>query len=209
LRSGLAWAEPCPSADGSPPRSRRGTCRGRSGSRHRTKDDLNPHLVQVFIQQVDDLFESFLANRGLGLSKKLVLPLNHGTPHCPFARLVPFQAFLQRDVEEQDDARHLILPRQVQQVLAGLQGEGGGVHHAEAIQAEPLLDQEMNEGEGLSLIPLVALVVANAPAGPVRGDDLRGAELVLREGGLAAGRRSAKDHDGRSDQTEGLLRALG
>jgi hypothetical protein len=141
--------------------------------------------------------------------KKLVLALNHGTPHCPFARLVPFEAFLQRDVEEQGDARDLIFPRQLQQVVAGLQRERSGIDYAEAIQAEPLLDQEMHKREGLGLIPLVPLVVANAAARPVRRDDLRGPEVAHRECGLPAGRRSAKDHEGGSDQTDGLLRAWG
>jgi hypothetical protein len=189
------------------PRSGPGTRRNGDDSRDRTKNDFDPHLIQVFIPQVEDLFEPLLANRRLSLLENLVLAFNHSTPHCPLSRLVPFEAFLKGDIEEQGDGRHLILPCKVQQVPASLRGKRGGIHDAEAVQAEPLLDQEMEEREGLSLIPLVPLVVANASPRPVGRDDLSGTEVALREGGLPAGRRSAEDDDRRSHQAEGLLGA--
>jgi hypothetical protein len=95
------------------PGSGRGARRDGGESRDRTKNDFDPHLVQVFILQVEDLFEPLLANRLLGLLEDLVLAFNHGPPHCPFSRLVPFAAFLKGDIEEQGDGRHLILPGKV------------------------------------------------------------------------------------------------
>jgi hypothetical protein len=141
--------------------------RGRSRSRDRAKDDFNPHLVQVFIPQLDDLFEAFLVNGPPSLFKELVLALDDGASHCPFARVVPFEAFLKGDIEEQGDARHLIPACKVQQVPASLRRERGGIHNAEPVQAQALFDHEMDECEGLGLISLVALVVADAPARPV------------------------------------------
>jgi hypothetical protein len=216
LHSGLGWGLHRAGRRTERPRSRRslqrpgrGTRRVCGRPRNRTKDDFNTRLVQVFVVQLDDLVESFRANARLGLFKGLALAFNHGTSYRPLASLVPLEALLQGNIKEERDARDLILPRQVQQVLAGLGRERGGIHYAEAIQGETLLDQEMHERKGLGLKPLIALVVAYPRTRPVRGDDLRGAEVALRECGFAARRRSAKYHDGRPDQADTLFRSFG
>lgn len=82
-------------------------------------------------------------------------------------RLIALDAFLKRDIEKQNYARHLLFSRQVQQIPPGLRRERGGIDHAKPVPAKALLDEEMNEREGLRTETLVPLVVAYACPRPV------------------------------------------
>jgi len=175
--------------------------RGRPGHRMRNRTEYNFHSrsAQILVAHLNDLIESFRADAKLGVFEGLILTFNHLASDRSLAGLVPLQALLQGDVEKKRDARDLILARQAQKFPAGVKRESGGVHDAEPIQAETLLGEKMDQGKSLGLKTLVPFVVAYVGSRPVRGNDLRCAEVIPRKRGFSAGRRPTQDHDGRAD----------
>lgn len=60
----------------------------------------------------------------------------------------------------------------------------------------------MDQGKGLGVESLVAVVVANQGASPVGGYYLGGPEVMFGEGGFSTGRGAAQHHDGRPEETQ-------
>jgi hypothetical protein len=73
-----------------------------------TEDNFNLDVVHVLIRKVDDLVKPFLPDVRLGLSKRQVLPLDHLAPYRPFTQAVPLDAFLQRNIKQENHASNLI-----------------------------------------------------------------------------------------------------
>jgi hypothetical protein len=57
--------------------------------------------------------------------------------------------------------------------------ERSRIHHTEAVQAQSQFREVADESECLGVKTLVTLVVTNASSRPIRGDDLRWAEVTL------------------------------
>jgi hypothetical protein len=146
---------------------------------NRTEDDFNLDVVHVHISKVEDLVKSFPPNVRLSLSKRQILPLDHLAPYRPFTRAVPLDTFLQRNIKEEDHAGNLISPCQFKEFPSMGRRERSRIHHTEPVQAQSQLREVADKSERLGVEALVPLVVAYAPSRPVRGDDLRGAEMTL------------------------------
>jgi hypothetical protein len=107
------------------------------------------------------------------------------------ALFVTFYADFQRRVEDDQGGGNLAFPGQVEKFLARRDGQRGGVHHAQPIHRKPLFYKEMQQCKGLDVKALVAFVVANEGARPIRRDNLRRPEVPLSKGGFPASRRAA------------------
>jgi hypothetical protein len=185
--------------------SNRATRRRRRRARHGTENDLDPRSAKILIAQFNHLVETLLPQARLRSLEELVLTFDNWPADGSLSPLIALDAFLERDIEKQDHARHPVSPRQFQEILAGLRRECGGIDHAKPVRAQALLDEEMNELEGLRTEALVALVVAYAPARPVGGNHLRGPEVALRESGLSASCGPTKHHHRRPNQSDGFF----
>ena len=155
-------------------------CRGGLGNG--TEDNFNLDVVHVLVSKVDDLVKSFLPNVCLGLCKRQILPLDHLAPYRPFTRAVPLDTFFQRNIKEKDHGGNLIALCQFQEIPSMGRRECSRIHHTEAVQTQPQLREVADKSERLGVKTLVALVVAYASSRPVRGDDLRRAEVTLCKG---------------------------
>jgi hypothetical protein len=163
--------------------------------------DFDLDLFQIAILKLHDLVESLLANRFFGLHKGFVLTLDNWPAHGALALFVARDAGFQRHIEKQQRGGDLELLRQVEQILPRLRGERRGVNHTQTVHRKPLLDKEMHQGKGLGVAALVAFVVADAAARPIRRNDLRGPKVALGKCGFSASRRSTKHYNRRSEQT--------
>jgi hypothetical protein len=158
--------------------------------------DFDFDFLQLFLAQLEDLVKAFLLDCSGGLLEELILPLNDRPANGAFSLGITLQAFLQRHIENKSHAGHTMFPRQLQQVSARLRGERCGIDHAQALDIQALLDQEVQEREGLHLKTLVALIITHQRARLVRRDDLSWPEVARCEGGFSANRRAAQHHDG-------------
>jgi hypothetical protein len=165
------------------------------GPHYRAELDFNLDLFQVAILKLHDLVESLLANRFFGLRKGFVLALDNRPAHSALALFVTRGAGFQRHIEKQQSGGNLELLRQVEQFLARLRGERRGVHHAQTVHRKPLFNKEMHQRKGLRVAALVAFVIADATARPIRGNDLRGAKVALGKCGFSASRRATKHYN--------------
>jgi hypothetical protein len=178
-------------------------------ARHRAEDDFDLHVVEICVLKFHDLVKALLAQGGFGQLEGLVLALDDGPPHGALAFLVALDASFQRRIEDDRHSRHLVFLRQVQQIPACRAGQRRRVHHAKAIQREALIHQEMHQREGLRIETLVALVVTDSAAGPIRRDNLGGPEVALGKIGFPAGRGTAQHNDRGPDQPHRLAPAFG
>jgi len=149
--------------------------------RNGAEDNLNLNFVQVTVSEFNNLVKALLANIRFALLKSQVVTLDDGNADGPFPQLIALQAFLQRYVKEEDYTRNLKPLRQIQELPAVGRGERSGIDHAEPVQAQAQFRQVADQGEGLGIESLVALVVADPASGPVRGDDLRRAKVARRK----------------------------
>jgi len=176
------------------------------GRRHRrlrngSKDNLNLDFVHVFVGQFEDLVKSFLPNVRLSLCKSQVLALDYRTAYRPRARAIALDTFFERNIKKENYAGNLKPLCQFKVFPAMGRSKCSGVNHTEPIQAQPQFCEVAHESECLSLKTLIPFVVAHAPSRPVRGDDLRGAKVALRESRLSARRRSTEQNDRRTNQS--------
>ena len=111
--------------------------------------------------ELDDLIKALALEIPAFPLKKAVLALNHRPPHRALAGLIAGDTDLQRNVEEKNHTRHAMLAGQVEQGLACLMCERRGIDHAEAVEAQALLDDEIHQCESLGGVALVTLVVAH------------------------------------------------
>ena len=81
--------------------------------------------------------------------------------HGPLTRRIALQAHFERGLEKEGHARHAISSSQVEQALPSRRGQGCRINHAQAIDVQALLNDEMEERESLRLKPLVLLVVTH------------------------------------------------
>jgi hypothetical protein len=60
------------------------------------------------------LVKPFLPNTCFGPLEEFVLTFDNRPANSSLPRLIALDAFLERDIEKQNQARHLVFPRQVQ-----------------------------------------------------------------------------------------------
>jgi hypothetical protein len=128
------------------------------------------------------------------------MALDDGPPHGALAFLVALDAGIQGHIEDQRHSRHLVFLCQVEEFPARRAGQRRRVHHAKTIQREALFHQEMHQRKGLRIETLVAVVVTDTGAGPIRRDNLGGPEVALGNMGFPAGRGAAQYNDRGPDQ---------
>jgi hypothetical protein len=113
------------------------------------------------------LVKSLLPNRRLGLLQGLALPLDN----CPADRTltlgITFEAGFQGHVEKDQRRRNMASSCQIEQILPRLGGQRRRVNHAKPVHRKPLFQQKMQQGKGLRVEALVALVIANEGASPI------------------------------------------
>jgi hypothetical protein len=177
------------------------TRRSQGGAHDRPELDLDLDIFQIAVLKLHDLVESLLANRFFGLRKGLVLALDNRPAHGALALFVTRDAGFQRHIEKQQSGGDLELLRQVEQLLPRLRGERRGVNHTQTVHRKPLLYKKMHQRKGLHVATLVAVVVADAGARPIRGNDLSGPKVALGKCGFSASRRATKHNNRRPEET--------
>jgi hypothetical protein len=158
-------------------RSSRRTSIGPLGALHRPEEDFNLEFVRIASVKLHDLIKPFLSNRVLRQLEGLVLALDDGVPHRPLPLLIAFDTGFQRDAKEDQRRRHLTLLCQTQQILSSLGSQRRGVYHAQPVQRQPLHHQEVDQVKGLLVETLIAFIVANESASPIRRNDLGGPKV--------------------------------
>jgi hypothetical protein len=104
--------------------------------RNGAKDNLNLDLVHDFVAQFDYFVKPLPANIRLSLLKSQVLALDHRTPHHPLARSVTLDAFLERNIEQENHAGNLKSLCQFKVFPAMGRSERRGIYHTEPVQAQ-------------------------------------------------------------------------
>lgn len=104
------------------------------------------------------------------------------------------EADLLGQVEHDGDGQHVVLPGQLNELLAALGLHVGGVDDGEPSGREALARDVVQDVEGVTARALIVLVVGDEAAAEVRGDDLGGLEVLAGEGGLARS-AGADEHD--------------
>ena len=130
------------------------------------------------------------------------MALDNGTPHRPFPLLIAFDAGFQRHAKKDHGRRHLMLLRQVEQILSSLGSQSRGVHDAQSVQRQSLCEQEVDQVKGLLVEPLIAFIVANKGARPIRRYYLGRPKVAFGKRGFSATRRAAKYDNRRPKQAE-------
>lgn len=156
------------------------------GALHWPEEDFNLELVRIASLKLYDLIKPLLSNQVLRQLEGLVLALDDGAPHGTLPLLVTFDAGFQRYVKEDQRRRYLTLLCQTQQILTSLGGQRRGVHYAQPVQRQSLHEQEVDQVKGLLVEALIAFVVANERAGPVRRNDLGGPKVPFGKCGFSA-----------------------
>ncbi len=146
------------------------------------------------------MVKSLLPDAGLHLLEELILPLNDHPPDRPFARLIARQTGLKRHIEKKNHARHPVSARQIEQTFASWLGERRGIHHTQAVDAQPLFNNKVEKREGLRLEPLVSLVITHERPGPVGRDNLSRPKVARRECRFPASHWPTENHHGGADQ---------
>ncbi len=93
-------------------------------------------------------------------------------------------------VEDDGHRQHVVLAGEPHDGLARFALNVGRVDHGQAARLEPLAGDVMQHIECIGGGALVVLVVGDEPATVVRGEDLRGLEVLLCKRALAASRRA-------------------
>ena len=158
---------------------RRQFCIGALGAKKWPELDLKSNRFNVPVVKFHNLLKAFLPNCVQGKRKVLKLLFDHRSSDRTLAHFIPGCAGFKRHVKNDHRRRNLIALRQREQIPASLSGQRGGIDDAQPIQNKPLMDDEMNEIERLRVESLVALVVAYNRSSPVRGNNLRGAKMLL------------------------------
>jgi hypothetical protein len=104
--------------------------------RNGAKDNLNLDSVQVLLAKFDDLVKSFLPDVHLGLSKSLVVTLDHRASYRPVPQSVTLDTLLDWNIKKEDHAGNLKPLCQFKVFLAMGRSERRGIHHTEPIQAQ-------------------------------------------------------------------------
>ena len=126
---------------------------------------------------------------------------------------VPLLADLLRQVEDDGHRQAVVFPGKLDERLAGLGLDIGGVDDRQSPQGQPLAGDEVQHLEGLVRHRLVVLVVADhAPAG-VRREDLGRQEVLAGEGALARAAGADEDDegevgDGNTHKATGVVKSL-
>ncbi len=127
---------------------------------------------------------------------RLLLPddVRPEVPVLPAA--VPLFADLLGQVEDQGHRKAVVFPSKLDERLAGLGLDVGGVHDGQFAQGQTLPGDEVQQLECLVGHGLVVLVVADhSPAGIGR-EDLRRQEVLAGEGALARAAGADEDDEG-------------
>jgi hypothetical protein len=170
--------------------------------RDRPKEDFDLHRFLVSILDQHHLVESFLMNRLFTLLKGLVLTLDDRPAHGALPLFVTLDAGLEGDIEEQQGGGHLVLFCQVDQLFPVLRRQRRGIDHAKPVQRKPLFYKEVHQRKGLQVVALVALIICDAGARPIRRNNLSGAKVPFGERGFPATRRAAKYDDRWPDEAK-------
>ncbi len=172
------------------------------------EQDLDLDLLLVSILKHHDLIEPFPMNRFSALLEGLILALNDVPAHGALSLFVVLDTSLERHIEDQQRGRHLVPFCQVEQLFSVLRGQRRGIDHAEAVQRQPLFDQETHQGKGLRIIALVALLVGHPATRPIRRNNLGGAEVPLGKRGFPATRGTAEHDNRRPEETKWFLAGI-
>ena len=134
---------------------------------------------------------------------RLLLP-DDVRPEVPvFPAAVPLFADLLRQVEDQGHRQAVVFPGKLDERLAGLGLDIGGVDDGQLAQGQPLSGDEVQDLECLVRDRLVVLVVADhAPAGIGR-QHLGGQEVLAGEGALARAAGADEDDEGEIGDGDG------
>lgn len=131
------------------------------------EENLDLGLILIAIRNFQNLCESLLADCGASLLEGPVMPLNDRSSYRALPLLISLYAGFKRGVHENEGHGDLMLPCQLQQVLASLGSQRCGIDHTKAIRYDPLFNDEMDQGKCLCVEALVALVIANLGTRPV------------------------------------------
>ena len=127
---------------------------------------------------------------------RLLLP-DDMRPEVPvFPAAVPLLADLFGQVEDQGHRQAVVFPSKLDERLAGLGLDVGGVDDGQMSQGQPLSGDEMQQLERLVGHRLVVLVVADHPPAGIRREDLRGQEVLAGERALARAAGADEDDEG-------------
>jgi hypothetical protein len=118
---------------------------------------------------------------GFCFVKGLILALDDDSANCPLALFVSLDASFQRHIEKYQGRRNLELFGQVQQIFARQGGERGRVNYTQAVHCKSLFQKEIRQCEGLRVKTLIALVIANSRASPIRRNYLGRPEVPFRK----------------------------
>ena len=105
-------------------------------------------------------------------------------------------------VEHERHGQAVVLPGQLDERLAGLGLDVGGVDDRQPSQGQPLAGDEVEYLEGVLGDGLVVLVVADHPPAEVRREDLGGPEMLAGERALAATAGADQDDEGQLGDLE-------
>ena len=122
---------------------------------------------------------------------------------------VPLLADPLGQVEHDGHRQAVVLPGQLDQRLAGLGLDVGGVDHRQPPQGQPLAGDEVQHLEGILRDGLIVLVVADHPPAGVRREDLGRQEVLAGERALARPAGADQDDEGELGDLERHWHLLG
>ena len=111
---------------------------------------------------------------------------------------VPLLADPLGQVEHDGHRQAVVLPGQLDERLAGLGLDVGGIDHREPPQGQPLAGDEVEHLEGLVRDRLIVLVVADHPPAGVGREDLGRQEVLAGERALARAAGADQDDEAES-----------
>ncbi len=116
---------------------------------------------------------------------------------------VALGAHLLRYVEHDGDGQHVELLGQIDQLASAVLLHAGRVDDGAAACGEALARDVVQDVEGVPAGALVVLVVGDQAPAEVRGDDLGGLEVAVRERGLARAGGTDQHHEGEVGDGQG------
>ncbi len=159
-------------------------------------DDLGGRDLGLAAQDVH-LAEALALQASQRAAQLAVLPRDHVRGQLAVrAGSVPLRADARRHVQDDRDRQHVVVPGDLDELLAGLGLDVGGVHDGQPAGREPLADDVVQQFEGLGGGRLVVLVVGDQAPAEVRGDHLGGQEVLAGEAGLTGAAGTDEDDEG-------------
>ena len=134
---------------------------------------------------------------------RFLLP-DHVRPEVPvLPATVSLLADLLGQVEDQGHRKAVVLPSKLDQRLAGLGLDVGGIHDGQMSQGQPLSGDEVQNLECLVGRRLVVLVVADHSTAGIGRKHLRGQEVLAGKGALARAAGADEDDEGEVGDGDG------